>query len=135
MHHCRNSLAGNPGTSVWTAIGCDHIFLQFNMEQSPIPKVDGSRDRAFWLAHGGVGLVWSNPNASDSVMIMHALLQPDFHLLLDIAARFGLSRLKDEWAVLRDGVERTALPEGQQELRHATPIVERCLKHMEQAIQ
>ena len=104
------------------------------MERPPTPKVDGSRDRAFWLAHGGIGLVWSNPNASDSVMISHALLQPDFHLLLDIAARFGLSRLRNEWAALRGGVERTALPEGLRELQHATPIVERCLKHMEQAI-
>ncbi len=105
------------------------------MEQPSTSRVEGTRDHAFWLAHGGVGLVWSNPDASDSVMIMHALLEPDFHLLLDIAARFGLSRLRNEWAALRGGVERTALPEGLRELRHATPIVERCLKHMEMAIQ
>jgi hypothetical protein len=33
-----------------------------------------TRDDAFWRAHGGVGLVWSNRNASDSVMIGHALM-------------------------------------------------------------
>jgi len=106
-----------------------------NLPNSKQSDVDRCRDHAFWLAHGGIGLVWSNPNASDSVMIMHALLQPDFHLLLDIAARFGLGRLKDEWVALRHGIEKNALPEELRELRHATPIVERSLNHMEQAIR
>jgi len=107
------------------------------MNQPPSKEADVGerRDDAFWLAHGGIGLVWSNPDASDSVMIMQALLQPDFHLLLDIAARFGLGRLKDEWAALRKGMEESALPEELRKLRYAKPIVERCLNHMEQAIR
>jgi len=98
-------------------------------------RPETSRDHAFWLAHGGIGLVWSNPNASDSIMIKHALIQPNFHLLLDIASRFGLRRLKDEWVALSRGVEEAALPEELRDLCRAAPTVERCLKHMEEAIR
>src|SRR3954451_22739687 len=54
----------------------------------------GGRDYEFWRAHRGPGLVWSNLNASDDIMIWHALLRPNFHLLLEIAAHFGLARLQ-----------------------------------------
>lgn len=91
------------------------------------------RDYEFWRSHGA-GLVWSNPNASDSVMIMHALLKPNFHLLLAIAARFGFQRLKKEWEELKSDTETLALPEGIRTLCCATPTVERCLKHMEIAL-
>jgi len=101
------------------------------------PKSDAaaSRDDAFWKAHGGVGLVWSNGKASDSVMIAHALLRPDFHLLLAIAARFGLDRLKAEWERVRTGIEAANLPEELTQLERVTPTVERCIGHMEIALQ
>jgi len=93
------------------------------------------RDHAFWRARGGVGLVWSNRNASDSVMIANALLEPDFHLLLDIAEKFGLSQLKLEWDVLRNGIEENGFPEELRKLRRATPTVERCIENMEAALR
>ena len=69
----------------------------------------------FWQRHPG--LVWSNPDAADSVHIRAALMRPRFTLLLDIAVEFGLERLRREWAELlgdttlntkrvRDSVER-----------------------------
>jgi len=91
------------------------------------------RDYEFWRSHGA-WLVWSNLNASDSVMIMHALLKPNFHLLLAIAARFGLRRLKTEWEELKSDTETLALPEEIRALEYAKPTVERCLKHMEMAL-
>ena len=94
-----------------------------------------SRDSAFWKANGGVGLVWSNSNASDSVMIAHALLRPDFHLLLAIAARFGLARLKSEWERVKRGIVAAGFPEELMQLERATPTVERCIHHMEVALQ
>jgi len=89
------------------------------------------RDEAFWKKHPG--LVWSNRRADDSVMIANALLRPNFHLLLDIAAQFGLGRLKTDWEHLRTGIGDD--PTDQAQLRRATPIVERCLRHMEEAVQ
>lgn len=91
------------------------------------------RDYAFWEAHGGVALVWSNPHASDSVMIQNALLKPSFHGLLEIAAHFGLPRLKKEWDVLRDNPD--PYPEEVINLRRVEPTVTRCLAHMTEALQ
>ncbi len=53
----------------------------------------------FWQKHRG--LVWSNPNADDSIHIRAALLRPRFSLLLDIAVAFGLDRLRHEWSELQ----------------------------------
>ena len=92
-------------------------------------------NRPFWDAHGRVGLVWSNPDASDDTLIAAALLkQPNFHLLLDIAAHFGLDRLKDQWEQLKDGIETRKYPEELQQLKRAKPIVVRCLATMEEAV-
>jgi hypothetical protein len=71
--------------------------------------------REFWRRHPG--LVWSNPEATDSAHIRAALLRPRFGTLLEIATEFGVVRLKEEWAVLQaestgeairaqDGVQR-----------------------------
>lgn len=107
------------------------------MPNDPEAPTSGSpaRDDAFWRAHHGVGLVWSNPRASDSVMIMHALLQPNFHLLLDIAVRFGLDRLRDEWAALQADSASFPFPDEARarSLRYATPIVTRSIAHIEEA--
>ena len=66
-------------------------------------------------------------------MIANALLSPDFHLLLDIAVRFGLARLKAEWEHLKTCIEKNNYPEEMTRLRQAAPIVERSLFHMEEA--
>lgn len=58
-----------------------------------------TENKTFWLKHPG--LVWSNRNAGDEVRIRAALMRPLFPVLLDIAARFGIERLEEEWAVLR----------------------------------
>ena len=52
----------------------------------------------FWRKHPG--LVWSNPEADDSVRIRAALMRPRFSRLLDIALEFGLGRVRQEWAEL-----------------------------------
>ena len=53
----------------------------------------------FWQRHPG--LVWSNPEADDSVFIRAALLKPTFTRLLDVVLEFGLEKVKDEWATLQ----------------------------------
>jgi len=54
----------------------------------------------FWQKHPG--LVWSNPDAADSVYIRAALLRPRFGRLLEIALEFGFERVRAEWAELMD---------------------------------
>lgn len=94
----------------------------------------GGRDYQFWSANGGTGLVWSNPHASDEIMIYHALLRPSFHLLLEIAARFGFARLERSWRRLQKDVMHKRLPEEMAELTRAVPIVERCLRNMREGM-
>jgi len=93
------------------------------------------RDDAFWRAHGGIGLVWSNSNASGDIMIANALLRPGFRLLLDIAARFGLRRLTSRWEILKKEMSESIQPEEHDQLRRVTPTVERGLAHMEEAVR
>lgn len=98
------------------------------------PKMKAPNQK-FWDEHGRVGLIWSNPKASDDTLIAAALLrQPNFHLLLDIATHFGLDRLKTQWERLQKGMEECQYPEDLKKLQLARPIVERCLKTMEEAI-
>lgn len=47
-------------------------------------------------------LVWSNPDASDSVYLRAALLNPHLVILLDALATFGLIRLREEWDAVRE---------------------------------
>jgi hypothetical protein len=76
----------------------------------------------FWQTHRG--LVWSNPNAGDSVYIRSALLRPRFSQLLDIAMEFGLERLREEWEYLQGEPTR--------EVERARPSVERILRHIQE---
>lgn len=69
------------------------------------------------------GLVWSNPDADDTVRIRAALLRPKFSRLLEIAIEFGVERLHREWAVLKS--------EDSSEVRRATGSVERILRNIE----
>src|SRR6266478_2828031 len=76
----------------------------------------------FWRQHPG--LVWSNPDAEDSVLIRAALLRPRFDRLLTVALEFGVERVRQEWESLTSeqtrGVER------------AKPSVERILHNIEE---
>jgi hypothetical protein len=94
-----------------------------------------SRDNTFWKSHDGIGLVWSNPEADDSVMICKALLKPNFHTLLDIARRFGFDRLTSHWKTLGKQIEARGYAEEMRELERARPIVTRCLQHMEEGLK
>jgi hypothetical protein len=76
----------------------------------------------FWKTQPG--LVWSNPNASDSVWIRAALVRPRFEQLLAIAVEFGLERIREEWAILKGEPTR--------DVERASRIVERILSHIDQ---
>jgi thymidylate kinase len=75
----------------------------------------------FWQKHRG--LVWSNPNADDSTHIRAVLLRPRFSLLLDIAVKFGVERIRSEWSELRRDETREVL--------RAREVVERILSNIE----
>jgi hypothetical protein len=79
-------------------------------------------NQEFWQRHPG--LVWSNPEASDSVRIRAALLRPLFARLLDIALEFGLARVKMEWALL--------LENPTSEVDRVRASVERILTNLEE---
>ena len=81
-----------------------------------------SEHREFWRRHPG--LVWSNPDASDSAHIRAALLRPRFGRLLDIAVEFGVERLKEEWSVLES--------ESGPEAARARDIIQRILRNIEE---
>jgi hypothetical protein len=68
-------------------------------------------------------LVWSNPNADDSTHIRAALIRPRFSLLLDVAATFGLDRVRREWSYLQQDSTR--------EVQRAREPVERILSNIE----
>lgn len=65
---------------------------------------DKNRDTAFGAKHPGI--VWSNPNASDSVMIGNALLRGNADTLADIAEHFGTKTLWKRWRQLQEEYER-----------------------------
>lgn len=75
----------------------------------------------FWQRHPG--LVWSNPDADDSVYICAALLRPRFSRLLDIAVEFGLESVRQEWELLR--------AEATPEASRAAESVERILGNIQ----
>lgn len=85
------------------------------------PYLMAGRHQEFWKKHPG--LVWSNPEADDAIHIRAALLRPRFDRLLDIAAEFGLERLRLEWSTLLD--EHTP------ETSRAHDSVERILTNIE----
>ena len=78
-------------------------------------------NRQFWQQHPG--LVWSNPEATDSMHIRAALQRPQFGRLLAIAVEFGLERVREEWAEL--------LAEPTREIGRARDPVERILNNIE----
>lgn len=79
-----------------------------------------SSDESLWASMPG--LVWSNPRASNDARIAAALLNPRFSQLLTIAARFGTDRVQKVWTAL--------IEESSEEVRRATPRVERILANI-----
>ena len=77
---------------------------------------------AFQARHPG--LVWSNSQANDGVLIRAALLRPRFHTLLDACLEFGRERVRGEWEILA----REASPEAQR----VQAEVPRMLRHIEE---
>lgn len=75
----------------------------------------------FWNRHRGI--VWSNPAADDSTHIRAALVRPLFSRLLEIAAEFGIERVRHEWAELQKDDVR--------EVARASEPVERILRNIE----
>jgi hypothetical protein len=78
-----------------------------------------------WRRHPG--LVWSNPEASDTVRIRAALLHPRFAEILDIAVTLGIDRVEGEWSLL--------VAEGGEEARRAAAIVDRILTNIRRRAQ
>jgi|GraSoiStandDraft_46_1057282.scaffolds.fasta_scaffold1291282_1 hypothetical protein len=73
------------------------------------------------------GLVWSNPEAGDSVYLRAALLRASFTILLAAAKEFGLDRLRQEWKLLDE--------ENTHEAERARNSVERILGNIEKGFQ
>src|SRR5690606_3308707 len=105
------------------------------MSASGASSLKQSRDRDFWQSHRGVSLVWSNPDASDDVMIRNALLKPSFHLLLEIAVHFGFDELVSIWEELAHEIENSGWPEVRKRLERVRPTVERCLKRIREGME
>ena len=73
----------------------------------PLLPTDKSRDYAFWKDYPGI--VWSNPNASDAIMIANTLLQRRESVVVAIARHFGPEKLQREWLRLKN--EAPSFPE------------------------
>jgi hypothetical protein len=78
-----------------------------------------------WSKHRG--LVWSNPDAGDSIRLRAALIRPRFEVLLDCVEVFGLERLESEWTCL--------LADDSPESRRAAPAVNRMLANIRRGLQ
>ena len=50
-------------------------------------------------------LVWSHPDADDSIYLRAALLDPHLSILLDALPVFGLDRLRAEWDAVKETAE------------------------------
>ncbi len=62
--------------------------------------MNSERRDEFWKKFPG--LVWSNSQASDAVMIRATLMQYRFHQLLEVCLEFGLDRVMHEFEMTRD---------------------------------
>jgi len=87
------------------------------------------RDVAFWARHPGI--VWSNPHASDAVMIGNALLRGNAATLAAIAEHFGTDVLWQRWRQLQGEYER--FPSELKAVRSYGPRVEEILKELTRA--
>ena len=97
-----------------------HWAAQIYVVSFHVPSV-AENNRDFWKSFPE--LCWSNRNASDSVHIRAALCRPRFECLVEIADRFGIDRLREEWRLLTT--------EGSVDVKRAASIVERILGNIE----
>lgn len=108
----RNSVKAQTLELLADAIGFELVLL-------PKPKRPASaasfREKYKYLA-------WSNSQASTEVLLRQALIRPDFSILLDAAAEFGLAELQKQWAVLQ------SMPDPA--VKRAAPITSRMLIHI-----
>lgn len=70
-----------------------------------------------------VGVLWSNPSATEETFIRATLIRPTFDRVLALALQYGLGRVQGEWRLLAE--------EGSEEARRAAVSNERILKHLE----
>lgn len=52
------------------------------------------------LADPSRGLVWSNPNVSDEVLVRLALRHGAYHFVLDAVLDFGLAYVRQQWLLM-----------------------------------
>ena len=72
-------------------------------------------------------MVWSNPDADDSVHIRAALVRPRFSQLIEIVLEFGLERVRSEWEILEG--------EATHEVERARPIVDRIFNNIQEGFR
>lgn len=83
---------------------------------APTQLTDKSfRSQHHWLA-------WSNPNASNDILLRRALVNPEFRTLLAAALEFGVDMVVREWQSLK--------AEGEAEVLRAMPVTERILRNI-----
>jgi transcriptional regulator with XRE-family HTH domain len=86
----------------------------------PRPPDTSFRERHHWLA-------WTNPNASNDILLRRALVNPEFRTLLDAATEFGVEKITREWEILK--------AEGDDETLRATPVTDRILRNISNGYQ
>lgn len=70
---------------------------------------------------------WSNPKASEEIVVRQMLLRPSFQPILDAAVALGFEKVNSEWQAL-------LLEAGPQTLR-AAPVTERILRNIKNGLQ
>ena len=88
---------------------------------SAVPRARSASAGSFRDKYGG-GLIWSNKNAPDDVLVRRALVRPGFQMLLDAAVEFGPDMLSAEWERLK--------AEGEPEVVKVRATTERILGHI-----
>ena len=59
------------------------------------------------LADPARGLVWSNPNVSDEVLVRLALRHGAYHFVLDAVLDFGLTYVREQWLLMLEDEDAT----------------------------
>lgn len=91
----------------------------------PISIMQGKRTS---LADPARGLVWSNPNVSDEVLVRLALRYGAYHFVLDAVLDFGLAYVREQWLLMLE--DEDAIPP-----KDACVDVERKLANIERGLR
>lgn len=114
-HHCRaNGLQLDP-----RSVRCAYSL------SDPISIMQGKRTS---LADPSRGLVWSNLNVSDEVLVRLALKHGAYHFVLDAVLDFGLAYVREQWLLMLED-EDAAPP------KLARVNVERKLANIERGLR